>query len=88
MNFLKTPPAQLTPNSPMDASGLEAARQFVDELISLGVFREIDKGLKVLSNAPLFVVPKPGQPGEWRSIADMKKGLQNSCIGADPCFMP
>ena len=88
MNFLKTPPTRLTPNAPMDAAGLEAAREFVDELILLGVFREIDEGMKVLSNAPLFVVPKPGQPGQWRCIADMKKGGQNDCIGTDPCFLP
>ena len=58
----------------MDESDLEAAQEFVDELILLGVFREIDKGLKVFSDAPLFVVPKPGQPGQWQCIADMKKG--------------
>ena len=78
MNFLKAPPARLTPNSDMDAAGLEAAREFVDELILLGVFREIDEGMEVLSNAPLFVVPKPGQPGQWQYIADMKVGGQNN----------
>ena len=65
MNFLRPPPPHLLPNAEMDESGLEAARKFVDELILLGVFREIDEGMKVLSNAPLFVVPKPGQPGQW-----------------------
>ena len=64
MNFLKKPRTQLVPNADMDVSGMEAARKFVDELVSLGVFREIDEGLKVLANAPLFVVPKPGQPGQ------------------------
>jgi hypothetical protein len=88
MNFLKKPRTQLVPNANMDVSGMEAARKFVDELVSLGVFREIDEGLKVLANAPLFVVPKPGQPGQWRCIADMKKGGQNDCIGSDPCFLP
>ena len=88
MNFLQELPTIITPNAEMDESGLEAAREFVDELILLGVFREIDEGMKILSNAPLFVVPKPGQPGQWRCIADMKTGGQNSCIGADPCFLP
>ena len=60
MNFLRPPPPHLLPNAEMDESGLEAAREFVDELILLGVFREINEGMKVLSNAPLFVVPKPG----------------------------
>ena len=88
MNFLREPPCSITPNAAMDESGLEAAREFVDELILLGVFREIDEGMRVLSNAPLFVVPKPGQPGQWRCIADMKAGGQNDCIGPDPCFLP
>ena len=88
MNFLTTPKTRLMPNLEMDVSGLEAAREFVDELVTLGVFCEIDDGLQILANAPLFVVPKPGQPGQWRCIADMKKGGQNDCIGSDPCFLP
>ena len=88
MNFLREPPCNITPNAAIDESGLEAAREFVDKLILLGVFREIDEGMRVLSNAPLFVVPKPGQPGQWRCIADMRAGGQNDCIGPDPCFLP
>ena len=88
MNFLQEPPPVITPNVEMDKSGLEATIEFVDELILLGVFREIYEGMRILSNAPLFVVPKPGQPGQWRCIADMKTGGQNECIGADPCFLP
>ena len=38
MNFLKTPPSHIIPNSDMNESGLEAAREFVDELIEMGVF--------------------------------------------------
>ena len=38
MNFLRQPPTHLIPNAKMDESGLEAARDFVDELILLGVF--------------------------------------------------
>ena len=38
MNFLKTPPLHIIPNADMDENGLEAAREFVDELIELGVF--------------------------------------------------
>ena len=36
----------------------------------------------------MFVVPKLGQPGQWRVIADMLRGGQNSCIGADPVILP
>ena len=58
----------------MDESGLAAAAAFVDELLDLGVIRSIKEGMKIVANAPLFVVPKDGQPREWRIIADMKKG--------------
>jgi hypothetical protein len=34
------------------------------------------------------VVPKEGQPGEWRVIADMLRGGQNECMGNDPVFLP
>ena len=74
------------PNSEMDVSGLEAAREFVNELVTLGVFREIDNGLRILANAPLFVVPKPGQPGQWRCIADMKKGDKMIVLDQTPVF--
>jgi hypothetical protein len=37
----------------------------------LGICDEAPFGRPVLLNAPLFVVPKEGQPGEWRVIADM-----------------
>ena len=40
------------------------------------------------SNAPLFCVPKEGQPGEWRVIADMLHGGQNACMASDPVFLP
>ncbi|CAJ1946038.1 unnamed protein product [Cylindrotheca closterium] len=72
----------------MDEEMLEAAVQFVDELVELGVLPSIDEGLTVLTNAPLFVVGKDGQPGQWRVIADMLRGGQNDCVGQDPVFMP
>ena len=72
----------------MTDSKLVAATEFVDELVSLGVLCKADEGMKILSNAPLFVVPKAGQPGQWRCIADMKAGGQNACIRTDPCFLP
>ena len=65
-------------NAEMTDSKLVAATEFVDELVSLGVLCEADEGMKILSNAPLFVVPKAGQPGQWRCIADMKAGGQNA----------
>ncbi|CAJ1936814.1 unnamed protein product [Cylindrotheca closterium] len=72
----------------MDEEMLEAAVQFVDKLVELGVLRSTDEGLTVLANAPLFVVGKDGQPGQWRVIADMLRGGQNDCVGQDRVFMP
>ena len=88
MNFLKVPEPGLTDNSEMDDEQLVAAGEFVDELIALGVLRLPPADRKTLLNAPLFVVPKPGQPGEWRCIADMLRGGQNMCLGNDPTILP
>jgi hypothetical protein len=35
-----------------------------------------------------FCLPKPGQPGQWRVLSDMKRGGQNSGIGPDPTVFP
>ena len=72
----------------MSEAGLVAAGAFVDELLTLGAIRSAEDGMKILANAPLFVVEKPDQPGQWRAIADMKEGGQNECIGSDPVFLP
>lgn len=72
----------------MDTDQIQVAQQFVDELIGLGVLRQPPADRIVLSNAPLIVVEKPGQPGEWRCVADMLRGGQNECIGSDPCILP
>jgi hypothetical protein len=79
MNFLSEPKHQITPNSPMNAEELQVAGEFVDKLVALdGVLREpTDKNgmpVDVVTNAPLFTVPKPGQPGQYRCITDMLKG--------------
>lgn len=87
-NFLHLPVGNVRPNAPMDSEMTIAAAEFVDELLELGVLRGIDEGNEVLANAPLFVVPKEGQPGQWRVIADMLRGGQNECVGQDPVFMP
>ena len=87
MNFLETPPAGIHDNAPMDDKGLEAAAQFVDELLSLGAVATAEEGLKVVTTAPLFLVDKPGQPGQYRVIADMLRGGQNACIGNDPVVL-
>lgn len=54
--------------------------------MELGVLRKATKPLRRV--CPLFVVPKLGQPGQWRCIADMKRGGQNACCGLDPTYLP
>ena len=86
MNFLTTPPPVIHDNADMDEAGQAAAVEFTEELIALGVLRP-GNGI-VQTTAPLFVVDKPGQPGQFRVIADMLRGGQNLHIGADPTVLP
>ena len=61
-------------------------REFVDELISLGILQRASRE-EVVTTTPLFVVPKPGQEGQWRVIADMLRGGQNAASANDPVFL-
>ena len=88
MNFLVEPVPRLNPNAHMDSEQLVVAAGFVDELLELSILLAFAEGKEFLMNAPLFVVPKEGQEGEWRVIADMLRGGQNSCMGSDPVFLP
>ena len=69
MCFLTEPAHQILPNAPMNPEELKIAPDFVDELMALGVFQipTTNKGtpLDVVTNAPLFTVPKPGKPGQY-----------------------
>jgi hypothetical protein len=87
MNFLRDPIRLIQPNSDMTDEQLDIAEEFLQELVSLGVLDEVDTAA-VLTNFPIFCLPKPGQPGQWRVLADMQKGLQNEAIGADPTVFP
>ena len=88
MNFLKEPRIGLTPNARMTPEQQEISGEFVDELIALKVLTKAPDDDPILANCPLFVVPKPGQPGQWRIIADCKKGGQNEVIGQGPVYLP
>ena len=88
MNFLRPPPAVIHPNSDMDADQLRVAGEFVDELLALSILIPPPPGVSVLATTPLFCVPKEGQPDQWRVIADMLRGGQNTVVGADPVFLP
>ena len=87
MNFLSQPTKSLTPNAPMVAEHMEIATDFIDELWWIGLFELVPEGCELLANAPLFTMPKPGQPGQWCCIADMKSGGQNEHIGKDPVHL-
>ena len=65
---------------------MEVVREFVDELISLGILQRASRE-EVVTTTPLFVVPKPGQEGQWRVIADMLRGGQNAASANNPVFL-
>jgi hypothetical protein len=88
MNFLQEPEPMIHDNAAMDPEQTRVAAEFVEELLDLGVVQTPREGRIVLTTAPLFVVPKEGQEGQWRVIADMLRGGQNECIAGDPVFLP
>ena len=87
MNFMVEPTPGLTPNQDLEGAELKVAKEFVDELIKLRVLIPPPPLCVVVNTFPLFLVPKPGQPGQYRTIADGKKGGQNEACIADPCHM-
>jgi hypothetical protein len=87
MNFTETPVPVLEENGKMTESQLTIAVAFVTELVSLGVLSLVPHGVLIMNVCPLFLVSKPGQPYQWRCIADMKKGHQNQSCAAEPVHM-
>ena len=87
MGFVSLPERVIRPNSLMDEDERKVACTFVADLLKIGAFRQLRQGERLWSNAPIFCVPKPGQPGEYRVIADCKKGGQNAHIGGDPVYL-
>jgi hypothetical protein len=87
MCFLNDLPLEHTPNAEMDEEQLIIAEEFLEELVSLGVLVPDEIG-EMMANGPLFCLIKPGQPGQWRVLSDMKRGGQNDAIGADPTVFP
>jgi hypothetical protein len=82
MNFMETPVTVLEENGKMTESQLIIEVAFVTELISLGVLALVPYGVLPMNVFPLFLVAKPGQPYQWRCIADMKKGHQHQSCAA------
>jgi hypothetical protein len=83
MNFLAEPRHELTPNSEMEEEQIVIAEEFLDELVDLGVLVEVQPGA-IVANGPLFCLDKPGQPGQWRILSDMRRGGQTKLLGRIP----
>lgn len=88
MNFLSPPKSKIHSNTPMDEEQLRIAVQFVDELLDIGALGRLPDERPIKTTTPLFCVPKPGQPGQWRVIANMLDGGQNEVVGTDPVYLP
>ena len=87
MNYITPPTPGIHDNSVMNDDQRATACTFVDELIELGVLVPPEEHEEVVATIPLFLVDKPGQPGEWRVIADAKAGGQNDCSAPDPVYL-
>lgn len=87
MNFMTQPTPGIIPNQELEGEEQRFAIEFVDELVELKVLIPPPPGCVVVNTFPLFLVPKAGQPGQYRTIADGKRGGQNDACVADPCHM-
>jgi hypothetical protein len=83
MNFLRNPEAKVTSNADLTEAQIVIAEELVKELVALGVLIKVKPG-EMVTNGLLFCLPKPGQPGQWRILSDMRRGGQNSVVGSDP----
>ena len=86
MNFMDIPVPGVIDNGDLDKDSLAAAVLFVNELIELKVL-VLASSEWVVNTFPLFLVMKPHQIGQYRTIADGKAGGQNEVCVADPCHM-
>eukprot|EP00957_Ditylum_brightwellii_P165684 12613022-Ditylum_brightwellii.AAC.1 len=87
-NFITQPPKQLTPNPKMTEEQKKVAAEFVDGLLELGALTPVPPDEELHANGPLQVIPKPGQPGQWRVLSDMHTCRHNDHIASDPVRYP
>eukprot|EP00957_Ditylum_brightwellii_P151693 11552017-Ditylum_brightwellii.AAC.1 len=64
------------------------ATKFVSELLVLDIVEPIAQGSTLKANGTLQVIPKPGQPGQWRVLSDMCSKFQNNHIAIEPVHYP
>jgi hypothetical protein len=88
MNFLLDPEGCIHLNAKMTDEQKRVAGAFIDELVKLGALEEPPLDDPIITTSPLFCVPKPYQPGEWRVIANCREGGQNEVVGSDPVILP
>jgi hypothetical protein len=88
MHFMVDPVPDIKANAAMTPEQLPIAIEFVEELEAIRALGDPKNGDPILCNAPLFILQKDNQPGEWRILADWGKGEQNCCMGNDPVFLP
>ena len=87
LNIMQDPGTGVTPNGDMDAEQRLVAIDFFDELVDLSIVEESASPEGIRATTPLFVLPKDGQPGQWRVIANMKEGGQNDVSVNDPVYL-
>ena len=87
MNFMTTPIPGISASQDMDGTTLDAAIKFVDELVSLKVICLPPSFDTIANTFPLFLVDKPHQINQYRTIADRKQEGQSDCCVADPCHI-
>lgn len=63
-----------------EGGAVQAAESEVQRLLKSGVLEKVEVG-QALFVSPIFVVPKPGQPGKWRLIHDLR-WLNEHCVPA------
>jgi hypothetical protein len=85
MNIMTEPPPELVEKTKMTEAEHKIACDFVDELGRLGVVGPSTE--QILNNCPIFTVPKPGQPDQYRCIADGKCRNINDACAVDPVQM-
>jgi len=65
MNFMETPLAEVVSNPDYSETEVTITKNFVNDLIKLKV-------IEIHNCYPMFIVPKAGQPGQYRVTADGK----------------
>jgi hypothetical protein len=74
---------KLMHNPEREVEEIVIAKEFLDELVDLGVLMKVQLG-EIVANSPLFCLNKPSQPAQWRILSEMGQGKQNEVIGAAP----